>query len=345
MPYRIFSGLCTRGASRVICTPYRIFFAIALASAVLAAQPLSLTGPVAGFVFDVPTHGFRRIIGFPGSAVLQQPAIDGFDAGFVGPQKDYAIALKAGRCALVQGLGSTQPSVSEISGIFGAPDSVQWSGDGSVAVLYSQAGSWIQPVTGLPNAPVAGDVIDVSSFPGTLSSVAIDRTGKMMAAGFAGGGAGVFLAPPGQPLLSALQVANPVALAFSSDGQKLYVLDAAAPALLELNVADFSAQPLPLDGLGDPVAVAIGTGATGRALLYVASRSDRLFRIYDASTHDIVADLPLDFAPDRVISLSSTSYVLCARQQDGDPLWVFTSAPGAAVFFVPAPPAAEEPGQ
>lgn len=321
---------------------HRMLYGIALAAALLPAQQLSLNGPVTGFVFDTPTHGFRALIGFPGSASLQPPAIAGFDAGFVAPRADYAIAIKAGHSSLVQGLGSAQPSIAELAGVAGAPDSVQWSAEGSVAALYSQAGNWIQPITGLPDQPVAGDVVDLSAFSGTLTSVAIDRTGNWIAAGFAGDG--VFLKTPGQPFVPALQVANPVALAFSAGAQTLYVVDAAAPQLLRLNTADFSAQSVPLEGLSDPVAVASGKDLDNRDVVYVAGRNDHLFRIYDSSTYDVLADLPLDFAPDRIVPLRGLSYALDARQNEGDPLWVFSNAPAAAVFFVPAP-ASVEAGQ
>lgn len=319
----------------------RLFFGIALAAGLLPAQQLSLTGPVTGFVFDAPTRGFRALIGFPGSASLQLPAIDGFDAGFVAPQADYAIAIKAGACSLVQGLSSSHPSISELPGLAGLPDDVQWSGDASVAVLYSQAGHWIQPITGLPAYPVPGDVIDLSSFSGALTSVAMDRTGKWIAAAFNGGAGGVFLKASGQSFAPALQSANPVALAFSADAKYLYVVDAAALQLVQLNTADFGAQYFPLDGFSDPIAVAPGKDSANRNVLYVAGRNDRLFRIYDASTYDVLADLPLDFAPDRILPLRGSSFLLYARQNDGDPLWVFSSAPKPAVFFVPAPPAAE----
>src|SRR5439155_21041528 len=80
--------------------------AISLCGGSLLAQLAEMNGPIEGFIFDAPTGSFRAVIGMPGSASLGPPILDGFSRGSVAPRKDYGLAFKDGKCALVSGLGS-----------------------------------------------------------------------------------------------------------------------------------------------------------------------------------------------------------------------------------------------
>ncbi len=69
--------------------------------------------------------------------------------------------------------------------------------------------------------------MDVSSLGGAFTAVAVDAPGKQIVVAVSGDNGAVYQAAGGQftPLAS---MANPVSLSFSSDGQTLYALDAAA---------------------------------------------------------------------------------------------------------------------
>jgi hypothetical protein len=53
-----------------------------------------------------------------------------------------------------------------------------------------------------------------------------------------------------------------------------------------------------------------------------------------------LTDTPLDFSPSEIMDFGRNSFLLAPRTTDRSPLWLFTSAPQQAVYFVPAAPAA-----
>ena len=320
---------------------YRLFASIlgtVLSLGFGRAEQAFLSGPVEGYLFDAPTHGIHAVRGFPGSASLGPAILEGLDYASIAPHKNYGIAFKDGGCMLVFSLESDPVSTVPIPGALGRPDAVTWSGDGTVAVLYSRTSNWIQTITNLPDAPVFSEPVDASSLGGTLSVVASDLRGNNLAVGINGQSPGAFLMTPGQGFLPLLETA-PVALAFSSDGSRLYALDASTMQLWDISVSDLSSQSFTLDGLAEPFAIRSVLDPASGPTLYIASRTDQLLRIYDLAAHQTVADIPLDFQPTGIDELGRSSFIVSSRTESRDPLWLFTSAPQRAVYFVPALPA------
>jgi hypothetical protein len=322
---------------------HRIFILLLVISwsiGLLPAQQTSLSGPIEGLTFDDPTGSFRAVIGFPGSASLGPAILSGFDRGFVAPQKDYGIAFSQGQTLLVSGLSSTGPLTSAPLATADRPEDVAWSTDGSLAILFSRSGNWIQTLGGLPNSPAAGAATDLSYLGDSLSAIAVDTTGKQVAVGIAGNSAGVYLISSGGAPTSVLAGSKPIALAFSGDGSALYVLDGITLELTAVQLADLTAQVFSFDGLGDPIGIKPARDGADRAVLYVAGQKDCLLRTYDMSTFQILMDTPLDFSPSEIKDFGRNSFLLAPRSTDSSPLWLFTSAPQQAVYFVPAAPAA-----
>src|SRR5258708_26235395 len=124
---------------------------ISTGTGLLPAQQAQMSGPIEGFSFDAPTGSFRAVIGLPGSASFGPAILDGFSGGTVAPQKNYGLAFKDDKCAIVSGLGSAHASSSLLSGAIAQPDGAVWSGDGSQAILFSRAGNWIQTLADIPH--------------------------------------------------------------------------------------------------------------------------------------------------------------------------------------------------
>jgi hypothetical protein len=320
---------------------FRIFILLSVVSSFigfLPAEQTSLTGPIEGFTFDAPSGSFRAVIGFPGSASLGPAIVGGFGSGSVGPRKDYGLAFNDGQSLFVSGLSSAGPSASALSAI-DRPEGVAWSGDGSLAVLFSRSGNWIQTLDGLPNVPTAGAPTDFSYLGGSLSAIAADTTGKHIAIGTAGDSGAVYLITNSGDPVPVLASSKPIALAFSDDGNKLYVLDGDTLRLTAVQLADLTTQTFSLDGLGDPVAIKPTRDGANRQVVYVAGRNDHLLRTYDASSLDILTDTSLDFLPTEVRDFGRNSFLLAPRSSDKGPLWIFTNVPQQAVYFVPPTPA------
>lgn len=314
-------------------------------SGYLPAQQTQLSGPVEGFTFDSPTGSFRPVIGFPGSASFGSGVLAIFDAGYVAPRQNYGLAFKDWTCSVVAGFGSADISVSALSGPFASPEGVVWSGDGSVAVLFSRSGNWIRTLGGIPRATTAGAAVDLSFLAGSLFAIAVDAPGKRVAIGVAGESGGVYLITDGGSPIPVLASSKPIALAFSSDGRDLYAVDGATLQLTALQLADFTSHSFSLDGMADPIAIKSARDAANRRVLFVAGRSDYLLRVYDAEDHQILKDIPLDFAPSELGDFGRNSFLLAPRRSASDPLWLFTTTPQPAVYFVPAAPAASGESQ
>lgn len=299
------------------------------------AEPVSLSGPVSGYLFDAPTGSFRAVIGFPGSALLGPAISGGYTHGSVAPQKDYGLAFQDSQASLVSGLSSAAPSVAPLSGLAGGQEGLVWAGDGSLAVLFSRTGGWIETVAGLPDAAAPGAATDLTYLGGALSAIGVDMHGKQIAVGMAGDSGGVYLITDGGAPVSVLPSAKPIALSFSPDGSLLYALDGATLSVTAVSIAGMTPQTFSLDGMADPIALKSALDASANPVLYVAGRNDQLLRTYDASSFQLSSETALDFAPTEIRDLGVNSFLLAPRSSDTGSLWLFRSAPQQAVFFVP----------
>jgi hypothetical protein len=304
----------------------------------LPAQPTTLSGPVEAFTFDAPTRSLRAVIGFPGAASFGPALLDNLDVASVAPRQNYAIVFESEKCLFFSGLGA-KLSTAVIEGVTAHPDVIVWSGDGSLAILYSPAGKWLQTIAGFPGAPVAGAVVDVSSLGGSLSAVAADSAGKQIAVAVNGENGAVYqttVETIGGQFTHLASMAKPVSLSFSSDGQTLYALDAALLQVTAVSLASHGFQTLALPGMTNPVAIQSLQDSQNRPLLYVAGGVDRMLRILDVSSQQ-KSDVPLHIEPTSLVPFGAASFVITPRSQSANPLWLFASTPEpGAAYFVPA---------
>ena len=303
----------------------------------LAAQT-PVSGPTEGFIFDLPTNSLRAIVGFLGSASLGPAILPKLDYASVAPRKNYAIAFQDGRCLVVSGLDSEHVTTTALPGAFSVPESVAWSGDGSVAVLYSRTGNWVRTISDLPSSPNAASFLDLSSQGGTLSTVVADLHGEHVVFGITGDNAGVFQIASDQSLLPLVSVSKPISLAFTDDGRKLYIINGDSVQLSEFNLTDFTSRTWRLNELEDPIAVRLARDAAQRQVIYVAGRRDQALLVYDSSTHEVVGRVSLTFQPSGIEILGRDSYLLRPRASFDDPLWSFRNSAQPMVYFVPATP-------
>jgi hypothetical protein len=309
-----------------------------IAAGSLPAQQTSLSGPIEAYTFDAPTRSLRAVIGFPGAASFGPELIDNLDFASVAPHLNYGIVLEGGKWLSVSGLGSKLSTVA-IAGVTKYPDGIVWAANGSVAVLYSHGGNWFQTISGLPTAPVAGAPVDTSSListsGGSFTAIAIDAQGKQIAVAVSGDTGGVYQVANGQFMLLA-SMSKPVSLAFSTDGETLFALDAAALQITAANWNGSGLQTLALPGMTNPIAIQALEDAQNRTLLYIAGGTDRILRMLDVTSQQIVSDISLSLQPTDLQPFGSGSFVLVSRAQSAKPLWLFSSAPLPGSYFVPA---------
>jgi hypothetical protein len=222
-----------------------------------------------------------------------------------------------------------------VEGVTALPEGIVWSANGSLAILYSRSGNWFQTIAGLPGAPVAAAAVDITSLGGSFTAIAVDNAGQQIAVAISADSGGVYQASGGQ-LTRLVSMTKPQSLSFSSDGQTLYALDAATAEVLAVSVGGHGFQTLTLSGMANPIAIQSTGDSQNRQVLYVAGGTDRMLRILDVASRQIVADVPLNFQPTTLYPFSSSSFVLAVRSQSTNPLWLFAGAPQPAAYFVPA---------
>jgi hypothetical protein len=301
-----------------------------------AAPAQSLSGPVEGFIYDASTHSLRAVDGLPGSATFGPVILSDVGFGSVAPSKNYAIAFQGGHGLFVSGLGSAHVSTSPIPDVFGQPEGAVWSSDGSVAVLYSRSGKWIQELTGLPKTPRANPNLNLTALDGSLSAVAVNADGKQIAIGTRGAQGQVYLNESNQNLIPLAKIDDPISLSFSENGANLYALDGVALKLAVVTISNWSSQVLPLPELRDPLAILAGHDAANQPVVFVASGKDRLVGVYNPASQKMETTVRLGFLPTGLQDLGRNSFVIGSRMKSEDPLWLFTTAPRPAVYFVPA---------
>jgi WD40 repeat protein len=301
----------------------------------LPAQQTTLTGPVEAFTFDAPSRSVRAVIGLPGSASFGPALLQNIDLASMAPGQSYGLVIEGGKCLFVSNVGSTKISSSAIAGVSGYPDGIAWSAGGSLAILYSRSGSWLQTISGFPGAPEAEAVLDLSSLGGPVTAVTSDAPGKQIAVGVTGDRAGVYQASGGVFTLLG-SISKPISLSFSNDGQTLYALDGATLEVTAITVASHGFQTLALSGIANPIAIQSAEDSANRQVLYVAGGSDRTLLTLDVQTRQTLSQIALNFQPTSLDAFGGKSFVLRYRSQTASPLWLFSSLPLPGAYFVPA---------
>lgn len=315
---------------------------LAVLSMPVPGQITSLGGPVETYIYDAPSRSIRGVLGTLGSAWLG-PAVAGgpraaeaIAFASVSPGRDYGVVrLAGGSVRLISGLGKPSTSERELSGAFEGLEGVAWSADGRAMILYSRTGNWMQRFSGLPDSAEPGARISwTEEERGRIAAIAANKTGDRWAVSLTGG---VWeLDAAGSWIQASSRAGN--SLSYGEDGS-LLVLDAAASEVEIIDLQSGARRAVRVEGLEDMIAVGVSGG-----VIYVASGRDRRLVSYSLASGEPQSSYMLGFEPDRVEPLGRDSYVLRARQQEGEPLWSFRRQPWPGVFFVPGAPLAAEGG-
>ena len=302
----------------------------------LGAQEPQMHGPVSGVVYDAVSQSIRPILGLPGGAHLGPPTYSGLDYASVAPNGDLALAVIKGRVLLIRGLFE-QPSASIIEGAIANPDRILWAKDSSAALLSSAEGAGVQRLSNLRDTPRVDDPISLPPEAGSLSTVAADGSARRVVAGMRGAsGGGVYLISEYGNVSLLAAIGDPTAVAFTPDGQDVYVADGASNQIFAIrSIAEGASVALALDsraGVFDPIGLAVTS-----AQLFVVSRAQRTVRAYSLPALTPVSESQLDEEPQGIEPIPSSSlYRLTARRKLEDVLLLIDAGAGTPAFFVPA---------
>lgn len=238
-----------------------------LFAGMVAAQPLLIEGPTSGFAFDETSGAIRPILGLPGAAYLGDPLITGAAWASIAPGGSLALVFRDGVLYRVDGLARLAPSWSAVGNVEIVPDRAAWSDDGAVAVIYSAASGRAQVIRNAGAQVAAGEVFEL----GEVAALAVDREGRIVAS--TPGGVCLIAGEGNQMLLPGVRAAalvvtgdslyvaasgevwqvadyaaqakpqivvaapDPVGVALSRDGKRLFIADRAGRAVLVYDLA------------------------------------------------------------------------------------------------------------
>ncbi|MEP7362686.1 MAG: hypothetical protein ABI972_05475 [Acidobacteriota bacterium] len=306
-----------------------------LGSSVALAQESGLGGPVSGLVYDEQTHAIRIMMGVPGAAYLGASVAGELDFATVAPNGRSALALKAGKLALLR--FDAELHTEPLAENYPTPSLSSWNSDSDAVAIYgAEAGIavWRKIATGIEPAGLGNPTTL-----GRISAMSLEASTRSVVYVVDGDGAdAVYRTTEGsEPALLANGSDIP-AIAVSKSG--VFFADRAANSVSvardsggSVEVAMIANESL---GVSDPVGLAV----LGNALLVASGANHELVRL-NAATGELLGRVALDFTPDRLVALTmgtdgaSPLFSLKSRGASSDPLEVLDAARGA-VFFVPA---------
>jgi hypothetical protein len=326
---------------------FRIFGLVLGAGSVLATQQGSLSGPVAGFIYDSSGHALRPIQGVPGASLIGDPINLGMDltAAYISPRQNSAFVVSADGVLHFFRLTSAGPVEASLGGISFIPQRVVFSPSGTAAALFTLGK--VQVFQGLPGAPALAGAITLPAA-GRAQSAPVtagrSRERTPVAVDFAISDDGVYLLSVSGGSVRLLSVngqnrslvpAGAGALvAFAPGGHDAAVLDPAAGLLL-IRDATGAASVQTIAQLDDSLASAVGIGfSQDGGKLYVASAAARGVVAFDlaASTRSMIA---CDCTPTTLVPMGS---LFRLSEFGPTPLWLFDAGAAAPrIVFVPAP--------
>lgn len=312
------------------------FLALLVLAMAAAAQNSTIQGPGGGFVFDAAAGAIRPVIGIPGASYLGPPVWSGLSLAAVAPDGKRALVAGQDGVRLITDLRDLSNSARFLPGVMENPDRVLW-GSGSSAVLYSAQLRQLQFLRDEGAGLVPGAVCDLTSLPAPLPLLAADPdAGTAAVAASNEGRLTIYLIREGVAPQAAITTGGQVAAAFGSRGTVLYLADAATSSiwvLRNLN-GDIQAETFLETGnrMREPAALALrGDGKS----LYVADAACRCVRSYDVETRQLQQEWELDNAPSSLDLFSPTAFLVNARRQPKEPVWILETAPQAGVLFIP----------
>ena len=218
-----------------------------------------ISGPTLGYFWDRALGSLRPILGIPGSATVG----DGLNLALalrfaeVAPRQDYALAVDESARILIVDLATRQ--LRFIAGAAATPDRIVFSPTGASAALYYRERRAVQALTGLPEAPAAGDEMDLSTLPPLITAMAVsDRDGIILL----GTADGIYAAQPrsGLPVLVS-PIGRAGALSFLENSRDVILADHDRNELLWIRDVTGAAEKVLVagerDGLTRPLAVAV----------------------------------------------------------------------------------------
>lgn len=314
----------------------RTLFLALFVSVLLPLMAQTLSGPVAGYVFDAEQRSIRAVLGVAGSAYAGPALVGGLDQAAVSPDGKMALVAREGGLYLMRNLGAEMPEPQLLVENTSSMDEIVWNADSSAAVLYSSAAHAMRLVSDLGGTPRVDDAVDVAALGTRLSSLTL--AGKSILAGFEDGEGAAFYLVPGDgatPRLL-LRLAAARAATLARNGADAFVADGVSGEILEIRNFAGEFEVLSFSAAGSvesPVGLAVSRDGN---TLYAASATTREVLTFSLTNREPIGRMPLDFEPSFLKPLAGGSlFVMNSAARGSRPLLVLDTGQSPGVYFVP----------
>lgn len=339
-----------------------------LVLATLAGSALSLgaqtafDGPASGYVFDSGTHAVRAVVGVPGAALLA-PASAGsagtpaWDFLSVAPNGIRALGIAGGSINLIPDL-SMPANFATLGPVQSQVARIAWSGDSTVAALWSPRARELRRITGLDAAPALHDPIDLTVVGQIVSGWSLSPDGRTVAISAPGSaGASLYLSEADAAPVLLASVAGAGSLAFAPDGASLFVSSASGFGETDQTILRLDARTGAVTGSLDASAfhasAPTSSGRVARSPLRLVNQTARIedlaaspdgSRLYAIAGktlcgYDLGSGTPscqdLEITPSSFERMPGGALLLSYYRTGAMPLWLLDARTGQ-IYFVPS---------
>jgi hypothetical protein len=296
----------------------------------LVGQQGTLSGPVAGFVFDGRVRVLRPIQGVPGASLLGDAVNFGFglSAAYVSPRQDSALVVGVDDSLHLFRLNGGAVTEVALGGLSGVPQSVVFSPSGTVAALFALGRARV--LTGLPGAPALVATVEIPRSGAASQTLALSDDGAYLLT--VSGGSLRLLSIHGENR-SLLPAHAGALVAFAPGGHDAAVMDGVAGLTLIRDAAG-AASPQVLATPDAGLAAAKGLAfSQDQSTLYVASAKAQSVAAFNLAAGSRTA-IGCGCTPATLVSLGN---LFRLNDLNSAPLWLLDPT-GASprTVFVPA---------
>lgn len=297
---------------------------LAVAAAALA-QPVRLSGPAAGYIFDEGTRSLRPVIGFAGAALLGRPVGPPVELASSAPGGAWVFLARGEACCFIRMMPGGEAVEHCDPALIASLGRIVWSRDARWAVLESAEQGLIQRV-----ALSESGIDALPPLESRLTVLAVSPDGRQIAA--AAPGELVLVSETGASARLA-ELASPSVALFSRDGRTLYVADEASGRVISFRDGSRWLE-FPSGG---PAGLAL---SSDDELLFVLDGAGELVRLFETRSANAAGEIALD-APAASLELVREDLFLL-RGAAGTSRYSLLDARRRALFFLPELDAAEQ---
>jgi hypothetical protein len=324
---------CTWSAWAILC------FAI---GAFGQDAPLSISGPVLGFVADANGTTIQPIIGVLGASVVGQPlAMDSeIRNAVISPKQNLALATRGDNAEVVLiRLGADSVTMTYLDAGRTGADLIAISPSGTAAAAYTHSNKIVRFITRLAQAPETAFEFDASDIAGRLQRMAISDDGALALLNFTSDEDSTLWVVNSTGSRWVLPAQHPSAASFLGARHDAIIADDAAQEVFIIRGIDQDASRISVASFGDGFDAITDVAPSPDGLqIFITSRKSETVTVVDLQA-SLSKALPCHCVATGLHPLRGTSVFRLSDPSDGTVAVLDASSSEPRIILVPVMPA------